>query len=68
MNLEATRRVLHDEETLSLEQSSLDLVLSSIGFHWINDLPGVLVQINDVLKPDCAFMRAILVDDLLFEV
>ena len=53
-----TREVLHNEETLPYDANTFDLVLSSLSMHWINDLPGVLAQINNVLKPDCAFIGA----------
>jgi len=33
----------------------------------VNDLPGVLTQINNLLKPDCPFMGAMLGGDTLFE-
>ncbi|KAI0884608.1 S-adenosyl-L-methionine-dependent methyltransferase [Annulohypoxylon maeteangense] len=62
-----TRQVLPDEETLPFAANTFDLVLSSLSMHWINDLPGVLAQINNVLKPDCAFMGAMLGGDTLFE-
>ncbi|OTA87072.1 hypothetical protein M434DRAFT_399629 [Hypoxylon sp. CO27-5] len=62
-----TRQVLSDEETLPFEANSFDLVLSSLSLHWINDLPGVLAQINNILKPDCAFMGAMFGGDTLFE-
>lgn len=66
-DIQITRHVLSDEETLPFEQNSFDLVLSSLSLHWINDLPGVLGQINNILKPDCAFMGAMLGGDSLFE-
>ncbi|KAI0381600.1 S-adenosyl-L-methionine-dependent methyltransferase [Hypomontagnella monticulosa] len=62
-----TREVLPDEETLPFEANTFDLVLSSLSMHWINDLPGVLAQINNILKPDCAFMGAMFGGDTLFE-
>ncbi|KAI1210734.1 S-adenosyl-L-methionine-dependent methyltransferase [Annulohypoxylon truncatum] len=62
-----TRQVLPDEETLPFAPNTFDLVLSSLSMHWINDLPGVLAQVNNVLKPDCAFMGAMLGGDTLFE-
>lgn len=65
--LSITRQVLDDEETLPFAPGSFDLVLSSLSLHWINDLPGVLTQINHVLKPDCPFMGAMLGGDSLFE-
>jgi NADH dehydrogenase [ubiquinone] 1 alpha subcomplex assembly factor 5 len=38
-----------------------------MSLHWINDLPGVLAQINSVLKPDSPFIGAMLGGDTLFE-
>jgi NADH dehydrogenase [ubiquinone] 1 alpha subcomplex assembly factor 5 len=32
--------VLGDEEVLPFEENSLDLVISNLSLHWINDLPG----------------------------
>ncbi|KAI1084032.1 S-adenosyl-L-methionine-dependent methyltransferase [Whalleya microplaca] len=66
-HINLTREVLFDEETLPFEANTFDLVLSSSSMHWINDLPGVLAQINNVLKPDCAFMGAMFGGDTLFE-
>ncbi|KAI6088894.1 S-adenosyl-L-methionine-dependent methyltransferase [Hypoxylon rubiginosum] len=66
-HINMTRQVLTDEETLPFEANTFDLVLSSLSMHWINDLPGVLAQINNVLKPDCAFMGAMFGGDTLFE-
>ncbi|KAG8160155.1 hypothetical protein KVR01_009691 [Diaporthe batatas] len=65
--LAITRKVLDDEESLPFEAGSFDLVLSSLSLHWINDLPGVLSQINNILKPDCPFIGAMLGGDTLFE-
>ncbi len=65
--LNITRQVLEDEETLPYEAESFDLVLSSLSMHWINDLPGILSQINNVLKPDSPFIGAMLGGDTLFE-
>lgn len=62
-----TRQVLTDEETIPFEPQSFDLVLSNMSLHWINDLPGVLSQINNILKPDSPFIGAMLGGDTLFE-
>ena len=48
-----------DEEDLPFAEESVDLVLAPWGLHWTNDLPGVLVQINRVLKPDGFFACAL---------
>ncbi|PHH76653.1 hypothetical protein CDD82_3896 [Ophiocordyceps australis] len=65
--LRITRQVLDDEEALPFDPESFDLVLSSLSLHWINDLPGVLSQIHNVLKPDCPFIGAMIGGDTLFE-
>ncbi|KAG6129177.1 hypothetical protein E4U38_005275 [Claviceps purpurea] len=65
--LNIVRQVLQDEESLPFEPESFDLVMSSLSLHWINDLPGILSQINSVLKPDCPFIGAMLGGDTLFE-
>ncbi|KAI0008391.1 S-adenosyl-L-methionine-dependent methyltransferase [Xylariaceae sp. FL0662B] len=62
-----SREVLADEETLPFAPDTFDLVLSASSLHWINDLPGVLAQVNNVLRPDCAFMGAMFGGDTLFE-
>jgi NADH dehydrogenase [ubiquinone] 1 alpha subcomplex assembly factor 5 len=59
--------VVDDEESVPYEPGTFDLVLSSLSLHWINDLPRVLTQINNVLKPDCPFIGAMLGGDTLFE-
>ena len=62
-----TREVLEDEETLPYEANTFDAVLSSLSMHWINDLPSLLAQINNVLKPDSPFIGAMFGGDTLFE-
>ena len=62
-----SRDVLQHPEHLPYPPESFDLVLSSLSMHWINDLPSVLTQINQCLKPDCAFIGAMSGGDTLFE-
>ena len=62
-----TRQVVDDEEMLPFQPGSFDMVMSSLSLHWINDLPGILTQINNILKPDCPFIGAMLGGDTLFE-
>jgi len=62
-----TREVLQDEEQLPYDQETFDAVLSSLSMHWINDLPSLLAQINNVLKPDAPFLAAMFGGDTLFE-
>jgi NADH dehydrogenase [ubiquinone] 1 alpha subcomplex assembly factor 5 len=49
-------RVVADPERLPFAAESLDAIVSAGGMHWINDLPGALVQIAQALKPDGLFM------------
>ncbi|MDO8607953.1 MAG: methyltransferase domain-containing protein [Phaeospirillum sp.] len=49
-----------DEEWLPFAPASFDLVISNLSLHWVNDLPGTLLQIRRILKPDGLFLAAIL--------
>lgn len=51
--------VTADEESLPFADASFDLVLSNLSLHWVNDLPGTLVQIRRALKPDGLFLAAL---------
>ncbi len=59
--------VAADEEALPFRDGALDLVVSGLGLHFVNDLPGTLVQIRRALKPDGLFMAALLGGDTLTE-
>ena len=48
-----------DEEWLPFAPASFDLVISCLSLHWVNDLPGTLVQIRRALKPDGLFLAAL---------
>ncbi|KHJ33412.1 putative methyltransferase domain-containing protein [Erysiphe necator] len=60
-------REIIDMENLPYNPNSFDAVLSSMSMHWINELPSVLSQINNILKPDAPFLAAMLGGDTLFE-
>lgn len=45
----------HDEEHLPFDENSLDAVICLLNLHWVNDLPGALIQIRRALKPDGVF-------------
>src|SRR4051812_31223804 len=47
--------VAAEEEALPFGDGSLDLVVSALALHFVNDLPGALVQIRRALKPDGLF-------------
>jgi SAM-dependent methyltransferase len=49
-----------DEEALPFADGSFDLVVSALSLHWVNDLPGSLVQIRRALRPDGLFIGIVL--------
>jgi len=49
-----------DEEALPFAPGRFDLVVSAMSLHWVNDLPGTLIQIARILKPDGLFLGAML--------
>ena len=53
-------RVVLDEERLPFAEASLDLVVSTLGLHWTNDVVGALIQARRALKPDGLFLGAFL--------
>ncbi|MBC7583689.1 methyltransferase domain-containing protein [Tardiphaga sp. vice352] len=52
---------------LGLAPESLDLAVSALGLHFVNDLPGVMAQLRRALKPDGLLMVAMLGGDTLTE-
>lgn len=45
-----------DEEEVGADEAAYDLVTSVLSLHWVNDLPGALIQIRRALKPDGLFL------------
>lgn len=41
-----------DPEMLPFAPASFDLIVASLSLHWINDLPGALIQLREALVPD----------------
>lgn len=63
-------RILLDEESFCpepLQPDSQDVVMSNLALHWVNDLPGTLIQIRQTLKEDGVFIGALLGGESLFE-
>ncbi len=56
-----------ERETLALQPQSLDLVVSALAFQFVNDLPGVLMQIRRALRPDGLLLAAMIGGDTLTE-
>jgi len=61
------RPVALNEEYLPFGGNAFDLAVSTLSLHWVNDLPGALIQIRRALKPDGLFLAAILGGDTLIE-
>jgi SAM-dependent methyltransferase len=61
------KSVAADEEALPFRDASLDLIVSGLALQFVNDLPGVLVQIRRALKPDGLFLAALLGGETLTE-
>lgn len=49
------------------DDSSLDMVISNLSLHWVNDLPGCFKTIMKSLKPDGVFIASFFGADTLFE-
>jgi SAM-dependent methyltransferase len=60
-------RVAADEEMLPFPDGSLNLVVSALSLHFVNDLPGTLIQIRRALKPDGLLLAALIGGDSLIE-
>ena len=60
-------RVAADEERLPFRDGSFDLVASALSLHWVNDLPGALIQIRRALRPDGLFIGALFGGETLTE-
>jgi SAM-dependent methyltransferase len=56
-----------DEEALPFADATFDLVVSALALQFVNDLPGVLVQIRRALKPDGLFLAALMGGETLTE-
>jgi NADH dehydrogenase [ubiquinone] 1 alpha subcomplex assembly factor 5 len=54
--LDVTVDVMLDEEAIAYPPGNFDLVISAGTLDSVNDLPGALVQIRKVLKPDGLFL------------
>jgi SAM-dependent methyltransferase len=51
--------VAADEEFLPFAPGSFDLVVANLSLHWVNDLPGALIQLRMALRPDGLFLASI---------
>ncbi|HTZ71926.1 MAG TPA: methyltransferase domain-containing protein [Acetobacteraceae bacterium] len=51
--------VAGDAEFMPLAPGKFDLAIACLSLHWINDLPGALIQIRQSLRPDGLFLASV---------
>jgi SAM-dependent methyltransferase len=56
-----------EDEALPLAEGSIDLAVSALALQFVNDLPGVLVQVRRALKPDGLLLVALAGGETLTE-
>jgi SAM-dependent methyltransferase len=56
----ANAELVLDAEALPFAEQSFDLVASPLMLHWVNDLPGALVQLRRALAPDGLMLASLL--------
>lgn len=60
-------KVCMDKEIPSFPENSMDVVITNLYMHWVNDLPGLFNQIHKMLVPDGVFLGSMFGGDTLFE-
>ncbi len=63
----ASGDVVLDPEFLPFAASAFDLIVSPLTLHWVNDLPGALVQLRVALKPDGLMLASLFGGETLHE-
>jgi SAM-dependent methyltransferase len=63
----ATGDVVLDPEHLPFAPGAFDLIVSPLALHWVNDLPGALIQLRYALKPDGLLLASLFGGDTLNE-
>lgn len=59
--------ILCDEEKLPIKRNSIDLAMSCMNLHSVNDLVTCFKQVNQLLTDDSAFIGAMFGGDTLYE-
>ncbi|KLN59464.1 SAM-dependent methyltransferase [Kiloniella spongiae] len=54
-------------EIIPVASRSYDLIISNLCLHWVNDLPGILLQAHQCLKADGLFMASMIGGETLKE-
>lgn len=61
------QRLAAEDDALPFATETLDLIVSGLSLHLINDVPGALVQMRRALKPDGLLLAALLGGETLKE-
>jgi len=59
--------IVADDEILPIADGAAEMIVSNLTLHWVNDLPGSLVQINRALVPDGLFLAVLFGGETLAE-
>lgn len=60
-------KMVIDEENIPFEKDSVDLLISCLNLHWVNNLPLTFLQIKNCLRNDGVFLGAMFAGDTLYE-
>ncbi len=59
--------VVLDPEHLPFAPGAFDLIVSPLALHWVNDLPGALIQLRQALQPDGLLLASLFGGETLNE-
>ncbi|KAK9511066.1 hypothetical protein O3M35_005778 [Rhynocoris fuscipes] len=57
-------KMVVDEEDLPFDENSIDMFISNLSLHWVNNLPGTFAQVLKCLKNDGVFLASVFGDVL----
>lgn len=60
-------KMVVNEENIPFKNDSVDLLISCLNLHWVNNLPLTFLQIKNCLKNDGVFLGAMFAGDTLYE-
>uniref|UniRef100_A0A2P2HXL0 Arginine-hydroxylase NDUFAF5, mitochondrial n=1 Tax=Hirondellea gigas TaxID=1518452 RepID=A0A2P2HXL0_9CRUS len=66
-NLIVEKLHIDEEEPLPFQTKYLDVVLSNLSLHWVNNLPGCLREVRRVLKDDGVLLASMFGGDTLYQ-
>lgn len=63
----AAGAVVIDTERMPFADGAFDLIVSPLALHWVNDLPGALIQLCRALRPDGLLLASLFGGETLTE-